>query len=105
MRTFLHLFTLAFLPVMLTLAGCSYSPARVTPEPLIVVDGDRHYHEGRHRHRHWDRDDHDRYYDRRKYDHRRYDGYRHDRRYDDRRYDERRRGGFCPPGLAMQGRC
>lgn len=94
MRTPLRLFILAFLPVMLALAGCSYSPARVTPEPLIVVDGDRHYHEGRHRPRHWDRDD-------RYHDHRRHDGYRHD----DRRYDDRRRGRFCPPGLAMQGRC
>lgn len=93
MKTSLRLLTLAFLPAMLALAGCSYSPARITPEPLIVVDGGhRHYHGDRHHHReryvkrHY-RDDH-RYYD--------------DRRYRDR---HRHRGGFCPPGLAMQGRC
>lgn len=32
---------------------------------------------------------------------------RYDPRYDDRRYyrDRAPRGGFCPPGLAKQGRC
>ncbi|MGQ4877198.1 hypothetical protein ACOJCM_01325 [Billgrantia sp. LNSP4103-1] len=93
MRMSLRLVTLAFLPVMLMVSGCSYSPARVTPEPLVVVDGShRHYHEGKHRHRHYD----DHYHDRR-----RYDGYR----YHDRRHADRRRGRFCPPGHAMKGNC
>lgn len=90
MRTSLRLLALAFLPLMLALAGCSYSPARITPEPLVVVDGShRHYHGDKHRYRHRDR-----YVERHYY-------------YDDRRYRDRhrRRGGFCPPGLGMQGRC
>lgn len=46
------------------LVGCSYTPARITPEPLIEIDtyGGGHHHRSH-------------------------------------------RGGFCPPGLAMQGRC
>ncbi|MCE8032073.1 MAG: hypothetical protein LPK20_18220 [Halomonas sp.] len=90
MKTSLRLLTLAFLPAMLVLAGCSYSPARITPEPLVVVDGGhRHYHDDKHRYRHRDR-----YVERHYY-------------YDDRRYRDRHhhRGGFCPPGLRMQGRC
>lgn len=89
-----RLLTLAILPLMLALAGCSYSPARIMPEPLVVVDGShRHYHGDRHRHR-------ERYVERHYYR----DGHRY---YDDRRYRDRRhhRGGFCPPGLGMQGRC
>jgi hypothetical protein len=90
MRISLRLLTLAFLPAMLSLAGCSYSPARVTPEPLVVVDGGhRHYHGDKHHYRHRDR-----------YVERHY-------HYDDRHYRDRnrRRGGFCPPGQAMKGRC
>ncbi|NIC05948.1 hypothetical protein [Billgrantia bachuensis] len=90
-----RLLTLAILPLMLALAGCSYSPARITPEPLVVVDGS-------HRHYHGDRHDHHR----ERYAKRHYyrDGHRY---YDDRRYRNRHRhrGGFCPPGLGMQGRC
>jgi hypothetical protein len=88
MRTTLRLLILAFLPFMLALAGCSYSPARITPEPLVVVEGShRHYHGDKHRHR-------DRYVKRHYY-------------YDDRRSRDRHRhrGSFCPPGLRMQGRC
>ncbi|QOR38607.1 hypothetical protein HNO52_08875 [Billgrantia diversa] len=89
-----RLLILAILPFMLALAGCSYSPARIMPEPLVVVDGShRHYHGDRQRHR-------ERYVERHYYR----DGHRY---YDDRRYRDRRhhRGGFCPPGLGMQGRC
>ncbi|MBA2777732.1 hypothetical protein [Billgrantia kenyensis] len=87
-----RLFTLALLPLMLILAGCSYSPARVTPEPLVVVDGsDRYYRGDKHRHRHRDR-----YVERHYY---------YEDRYHDRRYRDRRGGRFCPPGLRMQGRC
>ncbi|WP_111412166.1 hypothetical protein [Billgrantia lactosivorans] len=95
MKTSLRLLTLAFVPLMLLLAGCSYSPARITPEPLVVVDGSHgHYHGDKYRHRHRDRHVERRYY---------YDGHRHDgRRYRDR---YRPRGGFCPPGQAMKGRC
>ncbi len=92
MKTSLRCFTLSIAVSTLALSGCSYSPARVTPEPLIVVDGERHYHEGKHRHRHRHDDDHDR---------RRYDGYRHD----DRRYYDRHRERFCPPGHAKKGGC
>ncbi|WP_431023397.1 hypothetical protein [Halomonas sp. H5] len=55
--------TLALIVTAL-LAGCSYTPARITPEPLIEIDsrGGHHHHRSH-------------------------------------------RGGFCPPGLAMQGRC
>ncbi|MCE8015442.1 hypothetical protein HOP62_05050 [Halomonas sp. MCCC 1A17488] len=96
MKTSLRLLTLACVPLMLALAGCSYSPARITPEPLVVVDGShRHYHGDGHRHRH-----HDRYVERHYYhDDRRY---RDGRRYRDR---YRHRGGFCPPGHAMKGNC
>ncbi|EWG99133.1 hypothetical protein [Halomonas sp. BC04] len=84
----MRLLLLTLLPVMLVLAGCSYSPARITPEPLIVVDGsDRHYRGKKHHHRHKARHVERHYY------------------YHDRGYRERRRGGFCPPGLSMQGRC
>ncbi|MDR5866112.1 hypothetical protein [Halomonas koreensis] len=55
----------ALLVAAALMAGCSYSPARISPEPLIVIDDD--YDRG-HGHR-----DHGR--------------------------------GFCPPGLAKQGRC
>ncbi|MCE8025655.1 hypothetical protein HOP59_16100 [Halomonas sp. MCCC 1A11058] len=85
----MRLLTLAILPVMLAMAGCSYSPARVTPEPLIVVDGsDRYYRGEKHRHRHRDR-----YVERHYYYH------------DGRHHRDHRGGGFCPPGLRMQGRC
>lgn len=94
MRPSLCLLTLAFLPLTLALAGCSYSPARINPEPLVVVDGShRHYHGDKHRHR-----SRDRYVERHYY----HDGRRY---YDDRRYRDRHRSGFCPPGLRMQGRC
>ncbi|ATJ82466.1 hypothetical protein ACFPTY_05685 [Halomonas beimenensis] len=32
------------------LAGCSYSPARISPEPLIVIDDDYDRGHGHHRH-------------------------------------------------------
>lgn len=91
----------------LTLAGCSYTPARVQSEPLIEIDDghgnhrhhrrdDRHYRD----HDYQDRYDRDRHHDR----DRRYRG--DGDRYRDRRHrDDHRRGGFCPPGLRMQGRC
>lgn len=60
------------------MAGCSYTPARIDPEPIIEV-GDGHY-------------DHD--YDR--------DGHDHDDY--DRDYDHDQ-GGFCPPGQAKKGNC
>ncbi|MDN3556972.1 hypothetical protein [Halomonas maura] len=84
------------LAAALTLAGCSYTPARVVSEPLIEIDG---YHGGHHRrHDHHDDDywehyghDHDRHYD---------------RRYRDRdHYRDRHRSRFCPPGQAKHGRC
>ncbi|MBB3232530.1 hypothetical protein [Halomonas stenophila] len=83
----------------LTLAGCSYTPARVMSEPLIEIDG----HDGGY-HRH-----HDHYED----DYWEHYGHDRDRHYDDRHYHDRRhyrdrdrhRSRFCPPGLAMQGRC
>ncbi|UYG05590.1 hypothetical protein OCT51_09595 [Halomonas sp. LR3S48] len=94
MKTSLRLLTLTILPLMLALAGCSYSPARITPEPLVVVDGShRHYHGDRHHHH------------RERYVKRHYrDGHLY---YDDRRYRDRHRhrGGFCPPGQSMKGRC
>ncbi|MBB3192131.1 hypothetical protein [Halomonas cerina] len=55
----------ALLATGLVLAGCSYTPARIQSEPLVIIDDERG---------HGHRDDH-------------------------------RRGGFCPPGLEMQGRC
>lgn len=86
MKPFPRLFALAFLPLMLVLAGCSYSPARITPEPLVVVDGShRHHHGDRHRYR-------ERHVERHYY-------------YDGRRDDRRRSRGFCPPGQAKKGRC
>ncbi len=89
MKLLPRLLTLAVLPMLLALAGCSYSPARITPEPLVVVDGShRHYHGDKHRYRHRDR-----YVERHYYYH------------DGRRYRDHHRGGFCPPGLRMQGRC
>jgi hypothetical protein len=89
MKLLPRLLTLAVLPLMLALAGCSYSPARITPEPLVVVDGShRHYHGDKHRYRHRDR-----YVERHYYYH------------DGRRYYDHRRGGFCPPGQAKKGRC
>ena len=88
MKLLPRLLTLAVLPMLLALAGCSYSPARITPEPLVVVDGShRHYHGDKHRYRHRDR-----YVERHYYHH-------------DRRYRDYRRGGFCPPGQAKKGRC
>jgi len=38
---------------LLTLVGCSYDPARISPEPLIIIDDD-------HRDRNDDWHDHDR---------------------------------------------
>ncbi|MCL7938742.1 hypothetical protein M8009_00280 [Halomonas sp. ATCH28] len=54
---------ICLLGASLLLAGCSYTPARIQSEPLVVIDDDRG-------HAHSDRG-----------------------------------GGFCPPGLRMQGRC
>lgn len=86
MRTPVRLLMMVLVATTLTLAGCSYTPARLETRPLLEVDGyDRH--------RHYRGDD-------RHYRHR----HRHERRqYHDRR--DHRRGGFCPPGLRMQGRC
>ncbi|WP_369335809.1 hypothetical protein [Halomonas sp. ND22Bw] len=82
------------LAAVLLMTGCSYTPARIDTGPLVEIGG---YHDG---HRH---------HERREYRHYR----RHDDHYRERRHhrhhrdygDHRRRGGFCPPGLAMQGRC
>ncbi|MDI5936439.1 hypothetical protein [Halomonas kalidii] len=93
MMTPMRLLMLAVVAGTLTLAGCSYTPARVQSRPLIEIDG----YSG---HRHYHGDDR-RYYDRRYSD-------RHHHRRVERHYyydDDRRRGGFCPPGLRMQGRC
>lgn len=87
MRTPARLSLQAVVAATLTLAGCSYTPARVETRPLIEIDGDRGY-------RHYRGDD--RYY-RDRYRHRRVERHYH--------YDDRRRRGFCPPGLKMQGRC
>ena len=65
------------------LAGCSYHPARISPEPAVVIDDERH-HDRDHRHH-----DHDR-------DH---------RHRDDRHHEHGRGGDFCPPGQAKKGRC
>ncbi|WP_148255560.1 hypothetical protein [Aidingimonas lacisalsi] len=86
MRCSLRLVVLSVLASTLLLAGCSYQPARFQPgeirsEPLIEFDGKRHYHH--------DRD-------------RRYDRDRHERSHGGH---HRQRRGFCPPGLAKQGRC
>lgn len=59
------------------LAGCSYQPARITPEPAVVIDDDGHGHR-----------DHD-----------------HGRDHRHRDHDDRGRGDFCPPGQAKKGRC
>ena len=85
MRTPARLFMLALVAVTLTLADCSYTPARVETRPLIEVDG----YSG---HRHYSGDDR-RYRDR----HRRVEHHHY--------HDDRRGRGFCPPGLRMQGRC
>ncbi|MBY5942108.1 hypothetical protein KUW00_14585 [Halomonas sp. DP5N14-9] len=86
--------TAVLLLVLMGLAGCSYDPARISAEPLIVVDDhrDRDYHRDDDRHdRDWDRDRH------------RHDDHDHDH---DRYYDDHdRRGDFCPPGQAKKGRC
>lgn len=102
MRTPIRLLLLVLVAASLTLAGCSYTPARVQSRPLVEIDtgypyysGRRYYHDDDHYHRHRD------YRRDRRY---RYDGHRHDY-YDDRGRDHRGRGGFCPPGLRMQGRC
>ncbi|WP_051149282.1 hypothetical protein [Litchfieldella anticariensis] len=82
MKRSIRLITLlvAFSSVLL-MAGCSYSPARITPEPLIEIDGHGgHSHHSRRYYYDDDDWDHDHYY-------------------------ERRRGGFCPPGQAKKGRC
>ncbi|WP_108446662.1 hypothetical protein [Halomonas denitrificans] len=86
----------------LLLAGCSYTPPRILSEPLIEIDGDHRGHPHRHE-RHAHRDDyrhysrHDAWHD---------DHHDRDRYHDGRRYrDHHRRSRFCPPGLAMQGRC
>ncbi|MFM9268970.1 hypothetical protein ACJ7V3_01735 [Halomonas elongata] len=81
--------------VIVGLAGCSYHPARIDPEPAIVIDDDGRYHD-----RDWDRYDRDWDRDR----HRHHDRWDRDRDY--RYHDhDRDRGRFCPPGLAKQGRC
>nr|WP_163503002.1 hypothetical protein [Halomonas socia] len=72
----MRLLPLTIAAVALTLAGCSYSPARITPEPLIEIDGRDH------RHHRSSRQSHHYYH-----------------------YDDRRRGGFCPPGQRKKGRC
>ncbi|GHC21632.1 hypothetical protein [Aidingimonas halophila] len=87
MKCSLRLTVIPSLAAMLLVAGCSYQPARFQPgeirsEPLIEFDGKRHYHDRDHRH--------DRHYDR-------------DRRH--RRSHGGHGRGFCPPGLAKQGRC
>ncbi|MDR5866111.1 hypothetical protein [Halomonas koreensis] len=82
---------------LLMAAGCSYTPARLYTGPLIEVGDPSHRH---HRHRHHD---HDRWW----HDHRRGER-RWDRRRGERRrhhHDRHHRSRFCPPGLAMQGRC
>jgi hypothetical protein len=88
MRTPLRLTLLALVLSTVTLAGCSYQPARIQTKPLIEIDGARDY-------RHYRGDD-------RRYRHR-------DRHYREEQYyyrdDRRHRGGFCPPGLRKQGRC
>ncbi|WP_458524690.1 hypothetical protein [Onishia taeanensis] len=82
----------------LLLAGCSYTPARLETRPLIEIDG----HDGRRGHDHHD----DRYYEVRRYEERHYDERRRHRHHDRDRYrDDGHRGGFCPPGQAMKGRC
>lgn len=114
MMTPLRLTLISVMAATLGLAGCSYTPARIQSGPLVEIeDGyygyygghrhdrddrhyrDRDYQDRDHRHRH-DRDYHDR--DRRRYGDDRYEAYRHHR-------DDHPRGGFCPPGLEMQGRC
>ncbi|SFU73093.1 hypothetical protein [Halomonas korlensis] len=115
------LLLLTLIAATLTLAGCSYQPARIHSKPLIEIEGasghrdyrggDRHYRQYRH---------HDRY---QKRHHRRAEreyqrGYRQHRGYRDRGYRESRgypdyrgqrenrgHGRFCPPGLRKQGRC
>ncbi|WP_240618395.1 hypothetical protein [Halomonas heilongjiangensis] len=87
MMTPMRLLMLAVVAGTLTLAGCSYTPARVQSQPLIEIDG----YSG---HRHYRGDDR-RYYDRHR--HRRVERHYY--------YDDRRRGGFCPPGQAKKGRC
>ncbi|QTF90956.1 hypothetical protein [Halomonas sp. BM-2019] len=87
MRTPARLLMLAVVASTLTLAGCSYTPARVESRPLLEVDG----YSG---HRHYRGDDR-RYRDRDR--HRRVERHYY--------HDERRGRGFCPPGLRMQGRC
>lgn len=100
MRIPVRLLMMALLASTVALAGCSYTPARIKSEPLIEIDGySRHHRDYRDDDRHY----HDRDYGSRHHYERRYrdrDRYRHaDRR------DHDRRGGFCPPGLRMQGRC
>lgn len=96
--------SMVLLAAALLLAGCSYTPPRILAEPLIEIDGDH----GGHHHRHARHDHHDGGW----YDPRHADRYHehHDRhRYTDGRHDRDRHHGhrsrFCPPGLAMQGRC
>ncbi|WP_192034583.1 hypothetical protein [Halomonas sp. YLGW01] len=85
----------------LLLAGCSYTPARLEARPLLEIDG---YH-GHRSNRHYDGRHHEeRHYDVRRYDVRHYEERRRHRDRD-RYRDESHRGGFCPPGQAMKGRC
>ncbi len=116
MKTPMRLLMMAVIAATLTLAGCSYQPARIHSKPLIEIDGDsghrdyrgddRHYRQYRH---------HDRY---QKRHHRRAErgyhpgyrqnrGYRESRGYPDYRGQRENRGygRFCPPGLRKQGRC
>lgn len=82
MRTPVRLLMLAVVASTLVLAGCSYTPARLETRPLLEIDG----YSG---HRHYRDDDY------------RYRRHRVERHY----YYDDHRGGFCPPGLRMQGRC
>ncbi|WP_431023504.1 hypothetical protein [Halomonas sp. H5] len=88
MRIPVRMLMLAVVASTLTLAGCSYTPARVETRPLIEIDG-----YGGHRHY---RGDDRRYHDRHR--HRRVERHHY-------YYDDRRGGRFCPPGLRMQRRC
>lgn len=47
--------TLALILLLLLVAGCSYTPARIDPEPIIEIGDDDHRHDGDHR-RHRDHD-------------------------------------------------
>lgn len=90
MSTPARLLMLALVATTLTLAGCSYQPARIQSKPLVEIDSGYPHYSGR-RHYH----DDDGYY--------RHRDYRRERHHYHER--DRHRGRFCPPGLRMQGRC